>query len=99
MKQFRSKITGAILTPSSDMVVEQMEKSPDFEVVDPTAQSGQGQTNDDGSVTAAALKKMNVEKLTDYAVNLGITVPEGAKKGDIIDLILTAQSGHGQDQD
>ena len=86
--KFKSKITGAILEPASDVVVEQMKKSPDFEEVDDTqapAQTGGAEGKKD-------LKKMKVDDLKAYAADLGITVPDGAVKADIVALIENAQA-------
>lgn len=86
MKQFRSKITGAILTPSSDLVIAQMEKSPDFEIVDPNAPA-QGNTQGDGKT----LSRMNKNELLAAAQAVGVEVPDGATKNEIIALIEAAQ--------
>lgn len=86
--KFKSKINGAILEPASDMVVEQMKRSPDFEIVDDTqapAQAG-------GQDGKKDLKKMKVDELKAVAADLGIEVPDGAVKADIVTLIENAQA-------
>lgn len=86
--KFKSKINGAILEPASDMVVEQMKKSPDFEIVD-DAQAPAQAGGQDGKKD---LKKMKVDELKAVAADLGIEVPDGAVKADIVTLIENAQA-------
>jgi hypothetical protein len=82
--KFIDKRTGAILEPASDMVVEQMKKSPDFEIA--------GEKTADDKDKKKDLKKMKVDELKALAAELGIEVPDDATKADMIDLIEKAQA-------
>lgn len=79
--KFKNKHTGVILEPNSEMVVEQLQKSPDFEPYDEKADQGSGK----------ALSKMNKDDLLVMAQEAGIEVPEGATKAQIVDLIEAAK--------
>ena len=76
--KFISKRTGVILEPRSEMVLEQLRKSPDYAPYD-------GQKAAQGEVKP--LSKMNKEELLAAALVAGIAVPDGATKAEIVDLI------------
>lgn len=80
--KFKNKHTGVILEPKSDMVVEQLQKSPDFEPYDEKADQGSGKN----------LMKMKKDDLLAMAQEAGIEVPEGATKEQIVDLIEAAKA-------
>lgn len=81
--KFRNKQTGVILEPRSDMVREQLAKSPDYDPYD-------GQDAPQGG--DKPLSKMNKADLLKAAQDAGIDVPDGATKDQIIELIQ-ANSG------
>lgn len=80
--KFKSKITGAILEPKSEMVIEQFQKSSDYEIYDSqnAAQSDE-----------KPLSKMNKDELLKVAQDAEIAVPDGATKAEILELIKAAQ--------
>lgn len=79
--KFKNKQTGVILEPRSEMVLEQLRKSDDFDVYD-------GQEDAQGG--EKPLAKMNKDDLLKAAQEAGIAVPDGATKADIIELIQAA---------
>lgn len=79
--KFKNKQTGVILEPRSEMVLEQLRKSEDFDVYD-----GQEAAQGDEK----ALAKMNKDDLLKAAQEAGIAVPDGATKAEIIQLIQAA---------
>ena len=80
--KFKNKQTGVILEPRSDMVLEQLQKSEDFDVYD-------GQEAAEGD--ERPLSKMNKDDLLKVAQEAGIAVPDGATKAQIIELIQAAR--------
>ena len=76
--KFKNKQTGVILEPRSEMVLEQLQKSEDFDVYD-------GQDAAEGD--ERPLSKMNKDNLLKVAQDAGIAVPDGATKAQIIELI------------
>lgn len=76
--KFKNKQTGVILEPRSEMVLEQLQKSEDFDVYD-------GQDAAEGD--ERPLSKMNKDDLLKVAQDAGIAVPDGATKAQIIELI------------
>lgn len=76
--KFKNKQTGVILEPRSEMVLEQLQKSEDFDVYD-------GQDAAEGD--ERPLSKMNKDDLLKVAQGAGIAVPDGATKAQIIELI------------
>lgn len=80
--KFKNKHTGVILEPKSDMVVEQLQKNPDFEPYD-----GQNAAQGDEK----PLSKMNKDELLKAAKDAGIAVPDGATKAQIVELIEAAK--------
>lgn len=79
--KFKNKQTGVILEPRSEMVLEQLRKSDDFDVYD-----GQEAAQGDEK----PLAKMNKDDLLKAAQEAGIAVPDGATKAEIIELIQAA---------
>lgn len=79
--KFKNKQTGVILEPRSEMVLEQLRKSDDFDVYD-----GQEAAQGDEK----SLAKMNKDGLLKAAQEAGIAVPDGATKAEIIELIQAA---------
>lgn len=80
--KFKNKQTGVILEPRSEMVLEQLQKSEDFDVYD-----GQDAAESD----ERPLSKMNKDDLLKVAQDAGIAVPDGATKAQIIELIQAAR--------
>lgn len=80
--KFKNKQTGVILEPRSEMVLEQLQKSEDFDVYD-------GQDAAEGD--ERPLSKMNKDDLLKVAQDAGIAVPDGATKAQIIELIQAAR--------
>lgn len=80
--KFKNKQTGVILEPRSDMVLEQLQKSEDFDVYD-------GQEAAEGD--ERPLSKMNKDDLLKVAQEAGIAVPDGATKAQVIELIQAAR--------
>lgn len=76
--KFKNKQTGVILEPRSEMVLEQLQKSEDFDVYD-------GQDAAEGD--ERPLSKMNKDDLLKVAQDAGIAAPDGATKAQIIELI------------
>lgn len=76
--KFKNKQTGVILEPRSEMVLEQLQKSEDFDVYD-------GQDAAEGD--ERPLSKMNKDDLLKVAQDAEIAVPDGATKAQIIELI------------
>lgn len=74
--------TGVILEPKSEMVVDQLHKSPDYKPYDgqKDAQSGEGEGG-------KPLTRMNKAELLAAAQAAGVEVPEGATNPQIIELI------------
>lgn len=79
--KFKNKQTGVILEPRSEMVLEQLRKSDDFDVYD-----GQEAAQGDEK----PLAKMTKDDLLKAAQEAGIAVPDGATKAEIIELIQAA---------
>lgn len=79
--KFKNKQTGVILEPRSEMVLEQLRKSDDYDAYDgqEAAQGGE-----------KPLAKMNKDDLLKAAQEAGIAVPDGATKAEIIELIQAA---------
>ena len=78
----KSIVTGAILEPNSEMVVEQLRKNSSFIVYD-----GQEAAQGDEK----PLSKMNKDELLKVAQDAEIAVPDGATKAEIVELIKAAQ--------
>lgn len=79
--KFKNKQTGTILEPRSEMALEQLRKSDDFDVYD-----GQEAAQGDEK----PLAKMNKDDLLKAAQEAGIAVPDGATKAEIVELIQAA---------
>ena len=80
--KFKSIVTGAILEPNSEMVIEQLRKNSSF-VVHDGQEAAQGDEK--------PLSKMNKDELLKVAQDAEIAVPDGATKAEIVELIKAAQ--------
>ena len=80
--KFIKRSTGVILDPKADMVVEQLQKNPDF-----VSYEGQNAAQSDEK----SLSKMNKDELLKTAQDAGIAVPDGATKAEIVELIKAEQ--------
>lgn len=80
MKKFVNKKTGVILAPNSAMVEEQLSKSPDYAVY----AGGKAENQ-------KSLDKLTVAELTERARAIGVVIPDGAKKAEIVELIKAAE--------
>lgn len=76
--KFIGKRSGVILEPNSQIVVEQLMKSPDYAQYD-------DQKAADGA--EKPLAKMNKAELLEAAQAAGIAVPDDATKAQIVELI------------
>ena len=80
--KFKSIVTGAILEPKNEMVLNQLRKSEDY-----TPYDGQDAAQDGPK----PLSKMNKDELLKVAQDAEIAVPDGATKAEIVELIKAAQ--------
>lgn len=76
--KFKNKRNGVILEPNSEIVAEQLMKSPDYSPYEPQKAEDEGEKS---------LAKMNKAELLETAQAAGITVPDDATKAQIIELI------------
>lgn len=76
--KFKNKRNGVILEPNSEIVAEQLMKSPDYDPYEPQKDADEGEKS---------LAKMNKAELLEAAQAAGITVPDDATKAQIIELI------------
>lgn len=77
--KFRNKETGAILEPRSESVEQQLSDSDLFEEY---SDQGRGEK---------PLSRMGKAELLDEAEKMGVKVPDGAKNGEIVELIKAAR--------
>ena len=79
--KFKNKQTGVVLEPKTDMVAEQLQKSPDYVPYD---------GKDDSENSGKALSRMNKAELLEAAQAAGVTVPDDATNAQIVELIKAA---------
>lgn len=85
--KFQNIRTGAILEPNSEMVIEQLQKNPDFQEI-----SEESRVDVPGTETSEKpLTKLNKDELLALAEESGVDVPEGATKAQIVELINAAK--------